>query len=134
MLRKRTAIVLSLLATVITITSATMPEKAEEKPEYKNLKVLPKNISHEELDKVMKHYNNALGVRCNFCHAPNKNGEKGLDFASDEKEEKTIARNMMKMTNKLNQKYFGTEKKVHNQAVMEVSCNTCHRGKAHPEG
>ena len=38
----------------------------------------------------------ALGVRCNFCHA--FNGK--TDFASDEKEEKGIARYMMKMTSR----------------------------------
>lgn len=132
MLRKRTFIVLSLLAAIITVTSATMPQE-EKHPEYKNLKVLPKKISHEELDKVMHHYNKALNVKCNFCHAAATDGSKKLDFASDAKPEKNITRDMMKMTNKLNIKNFGGKKDTYNQAVMEVSCITCHRGATHPE-
>ncbi len=132
MLRKRTLTVLSLLGAIIIGTSAGMPQ--DEKTEgFKNLKVLPKKITKDELDKVMHHYNKALGVKCNFCHAPAANGGKGLNFASDEKKEKLIARDMMKMTSKLNQKYFGSKKDVINHAVMEVNCNTCHRGNEHPE-
>jgi predicted metal-binding protein len=129
----RTIIILALISSIIIGTSATMPQnKDDEKHEYKNLKVLPKNISHEEIEKVMKHYNAALGVRCNFCHVRNEQTQK-MDYASDAKEEKNVTRSMMKMTNKLNIKNFGEKKSQYNQAVMEVSCITCHRGKHHPE-
>lgn len=133
-MKTRTTLVLGLISSIIIGTSATMPQRDEKKDsEYKNLRVLPRNISHDELEKVMKHYNAALGVKCSFCHVTNPETKK-LDFASDAKDEKIIARSMMKMTNKLNFKYFGEKKGQHNQAVMEVSCKTCHRGKAHPEG
>lgn len=129
----RTLIILALLSSIIIGTSSTMPQtKEDEKHEYKNLKVLPKNISHDEIEKVMKHYNAALGVRCNFCHVRNEQTQK-MDYASDAKEEKNVTRSMMKMTNKLNIKNFGEKKSQYNQAVMEVSCITCHRGKHHPE-
>ncbi len=129
----RTLIILALLSLIIIGTSSTMPQKKEEeKHEYKNLKVLPKNISNDEIEKVMKHYNAALGVKCNFCHVRNEQTQK-MDFASDAKEEKNVTRSMMKMTNKLNIKNFGEKKSQYNQAVMEVSCITCHRGKHHPE-
>lgn len=131
MLKIRTLAVIASIATIICVTSATMPEDKE--PEYKNLKVLPKKISHEEMEKVMRHYNKALGVKCNFCHAKSEDGSNKLDFASDAKPEKQSAREMMKMTNKINQKYFGGKKEMFNHAAMEVSCNTCHNGKAHPE-
>ena len=39
-----------------------------EEPRYKNLKVLPKNITKPQMDSVMKHFTVALGVKCNFCH------------------------------------------------------------------
>ena len=120
-----------MVATILA-TSAFMPQGQAEEPAYKNLKVLPKKISKDDLDKVMHHYNAALGVKCNFCHVRNEQTNK-LDFVSDAKEEKTIARSMMKMTNKLNVKNFGEKKTQFNQAVMEVSCQTCHRGKAHPD-
>ena len=114
-------------------TSATLPQPEETKPEYKNLKILPKKIAREDLKKVMEHYNAALGVKCGFCHVKNEATTK-LDFASDAKEEKRTARSMMKMTNKLNIKNFGGKKGQYNQAVMEVTCKTCHHGKTEPEG
>jgi len=132
MLKLRSIVIISTIAAIIIATSATMPNEKEQ-PEYKNLKVLPKGINHDDMEKVMHHYNKALGVKCNFCHAKASDGSNKMDFASDEKPEKASARSMMKMTNKLNQKSFGSKKGEFNQAVMEVSCNTCHRGKSHPE-
>jgi hypothetical protein len=132
-MKSRTLLILSLIAAVIIGTSAKMPADPEKKdPEYKNLKVLPKKITHEEMEKVMHHYNAALGVKCNFCHVRNEETKK-MDFASDAKEEKIVARSMMKMTNKINIQNFGEKRQQFNQAVMEVSCLTCHRGKKHPE-
>jgi hypothetical protein len=43
--------------------------KQQEAFKAKNLKVLPKNISKEDLDKVMDGFKASLGVRCNYCHA-----------------------------------------------------------------
>ena len=101
-------------------------------PTYKNLKVLPKNITHEELDKVMDEWKAALGVKCNFCHAPMKDNPRKMDFSSDEKAEKNIARDMFKMTNKINKKFFHYSKSEQNP-VAPVSCVTCHHGQPHPE-
>ena len=114
-----------LLAILILGVSATTQDKP--KP---NLKVLPKNIDHEELTKIMKEFNVSLGVKCNHCHVPSKTDPKKLDFASDEKEEKEIARSMMKMTAKINSKYFG---KAEEGKLPAVACISCHNGKAHPE-
>src|SRR3954469_23772051 len=74
-------------------------------PQYKNLKILPKNITKEQMDSVMHHFSLSLGVKCNFCHMRNEE-TKTWDFASDENKHKLVARDMMKMTNKLNDKYF----------------------------
>lgn len=126
---KRITALLSLSALVILGIAATKPAN-----DYKNLKILPKDISHEELGKVMHDFNDALGVKCNFCHAPAKDGEQHPDFASDEKGEKKIAREMMKMTNKINKKFFhGKTKLGDKDAVLAVSCATCHHGSPHPE-
>ncbi len=43
-----------------------------------------------------------------------------LDFASDENEHKLIARDMMRMTMKINKKYFRNEKQD------AITCYTCH--------
>jgi hypothetical protein len=110
--------------------AATNPPEA---PKYKNLKILPKNISKEDLDKVMDHFKAALGVKCSFCHAPSKDtAQKWPDFASDDKPEKLIARKMMKMTSKINKKFFSDNKNEQGVAVPAVECMTCHRGSPHP--
>lgn len=98
----------------------------------KNLKVLPKDISHEELDKVMDSFKAALGVKCNFCHAQKKDDPKHLDFASDENHHKGIARDMMRMTMRINKKYFKDHKSKEGEAMLAVSCITCHNGSKHP--
>jgi hypothetical protein len=100
----------------------------------KNLKVLPKHISHEDLDKVMDSWKTALGVHCNFCHAPSADSSSHhLDFASDAKPEKNIARHMYKMTGKINKKYFSFAKDDKGASIVVVSCVTCHRGSPHPD-
>jgi hypothetical protein len=107
----------------------------EDPPKWKNLKVLPKHISKEDLDKVMDGFKDALGVKCSFCHAPSKDtAQKWPDFASDEKPEKNIARGMMKMTGKINKKYFSYNKNEQGETVPAISCMTCHRGSPHPGG
>ena len=35
---------------------------AREDPKYKNLKILPKDITHEQMDSVMHHYTASLNV------------------------------------------------------------------------
>jgi len=99
--------------------------------EFKNLKVLPQNITHDELIAVMRTFSRSLGVKCDHCHAPTKvaPGEKEHpDFASDAKPEKNTARVMMRMTREANLQVS----KV-NEHGTQVTCYTCHRGKVMPE-
>ncbi|MEH6306813.1 c-type cytochrome [Olivibacter sp. CPCC 100613] len=122
-------IVLGLSLGVVSILSGFMPSRQDHKA--KNLQILPKDINHEELDKIMDNFKVALGVKCSHCHATKKDDPKKLDFASDEKPEKEIARNMMRMTSKINKRYFG---RVHEDGSMtNISCITCHNGKAQPQ-
>jgi hypothetical protein len=115
------------------IVAGIAATKPPEEPKYKNLKILPKKISKEDLDKVMDSFKEALGVKCSFCHAPSKDtAQKWPDFASDEKPEKGIARKMMKMTGKINKKYFSYNKNEQGETIPAVSCMTCHHGKEHP--
>ncbi|KXK39556.1 MAG: c-type cytochrome [Saprospiraceae bacterium] len=95
-----------------------------------NLKILPKDISAEELDDIMKSFNKALGVKCNYCHALKTNGERGLDFPSDANPMKEIARDMLKMTKKINKKYF--KNFIQDGILKQVSCMTCHNGNSSP--
>lgn len=123
-------IVLSFLIATVFLMSGFMPQPQTRK--YVNLKVLPKDISKDELDSVMDGFKVALGVKCGFCHAPRKDDPKRLDFASDAKEEKETARMMMKMTAKLNKKYFHVKDANVPNAVLAVNCITCHRGNTDP--
>lgn len=74
-------------------------------PTYRNLKILPQDISKDGLDSVMHLFTASLGVKCNFCHQRNE-AERTMDFASDAKPEKNIARKMLLMTIMLNKSYF----------------------------
>jgi cytochrome c553 len=127
---KKLIVTLCLSATVVFAATASMQGEPE-KPEWKNLKVLPKNISKEDLDHVMDEWKGALGVKCNFCHARNDETKK-TDFASDAKPEKLMARKMMAMTAKINKKYFKADKDEKDM-MAAITCYTCHHGSAHPD-
>lgn len=115
--------VLSLLAiAVIAMSFMDAPEQKKEEPKFTNLKVFSKKIAHDDLIAIMKNYNTSLGVKCGYCHE--KNGDK-LDFTSDAKEEKAIARKMQLMANDINKKYFGGN-------TGTIGCMTCHNGKINP--
>jgi hypothetical protein len=96
----------------------------------KNLKVLPKRIKPEDLQRTMRTFSKSLGVRCGFCHEQKQvpaGAHPELDFASDAKEEKDVARKMVKMTAALNKRYL-----VKIDTSFSVACVTCHRGSPHP--
>jgi hypothetical protein len=129
---KKLTVVAALVATV-GITAAASINKTEA-PHYTNLKVLPKDISSRELQSIMADdFEDGLGVTCGFCHANAKDGH-GLDFASDAKPEKGITRNMMRMTLGINKKYFKLKHPVIGSEALIVSCTTCHKGNAFPDG
>jgi hypothetical protein len=101
---------------------------------YLNLKVLPRDISSRELQGIMTDdFEDGLGVSCGFCHATNKGG-RGLDFASDAKPEKGIARVMMRMTLRVNKRFFKVRHPLLGSSALTVTCVTCHKGQAFPEG
>src|SRR5437762_7735080 len=102
--------------------------------EFKNLKVLPKNISEQTLDTVMHEFAKALKVDCDFCHVKPADSTAQWDMASDEKPEKNVARKMITMANKINKDFFkATTKYGDENAVLEIHCVTCHHGQPHPE-
>jgi hypothetical protein len=124
---KRIAIITACFATLLLMSFVITKEERR----YKNLKVLPKNTTKKEMDSVMHHFTASLGVKCNFCHQFNAE-QKAMDFVSDANEHKDIARQMMKMTARLNRKYFDVKDSKSLDAKLEVTCYTCHNGKAHP--
>ncbi|HEX4951104.1 MAG TPA: c-type cytochrome, partial [Blastocatellia bacterium] len=86
---------------------------------HKNIQAL-KGLPDSQLTHVMNYFNAALGVQCTFCHVRENNA---MAFDKDH-EHKTIAREMIKMVQDLNQKDF--------KGRNVVSCYTCHQGKAVP--
>jgi hypothetical protein len=133
-INKKLAITASLFGVIAISVAATLPpQQQREPPKLVNLKVFPKNIPYRVLDHQMDIWADALGVRCNFCHARNDQTGK-MDFASDAKPEKTAARQMYKMMEKINKKYFGAKKdSLGMMMITGVNCNTCHHGASHPE-
>jgi hypothetical protein len=129
-LKRKHLIVLSLFVFVLMGFVASRPPASN----FKNLKVLPKDISKQHLDELMEEFSHSLGVKCDFCHAKQKDNPQYIDAASDVKPEKTVARKMITMSNKINKKYFHGKAKYGQEGVMlELRCVTCHHGEPHPE-
>jgi hypothetical protein len=99
------------------------------RPAPTNIKALPKDISGDDLIKLMHEYEGDLGVECGYCHA--KDPATGRNnFASDANPMKDRARVMIKMTANINTAYLAqlTDPKPTNP----VTCGTCHQGMAKP--
>jgi tetratricopeptide (TPR) repeat protein len=115
----------------------------------KNLQVLPKDTPRNQVTAIMRTFTMALGVRCEHCHtespaataaapanapAGGRGGRGGgpqLDYALDDKENKKIAREMMKMVADINGKYLPATGRSFTD-LTRVSCETCHHGLAKP--
>ena len=122
---RKITVIISLCLLIMMGQSFTQPAG---KQKGTNLKVLPKDISEEELIGLMKEYAKSLGVKCSYCHSRLADDSTHLDFASDAKNEKIIARKMMTMTDCVNKKYLGKIDGV----FEEITCVTCHMGKVRP--
>jgi hypothetical protein len=110
-----------------------------DEPAPTNLKVLPKNMTGEQVHELMHKWEAELGAECTTCHAadPNKkmpNGRPALNFADDSKPEKNTARLMYRMMVDINKNYVSKVEqtsKTDNAEAM-VTCGTCHRGHVDP--
>ena len=90
--------------------------------DFKNLQVLPKTTTKDEIKAMMKAQARALGVDCDHCHnVP--------DMASDDNPNKKVARQMMKMQAEINEKWL---KGMKDAEKNQVTCGTCHRGNENP--
>ncbi len=96
-------------------------------PDPRNLQVLPKNLSRNDVVQQMRVIATALGVRCDHCHMEQRGA---FDYAADDKETKSVARAMMRMTQEINGRLLPRIGRV--PSVM-VECATCHRGAPRPE-
>ena len=118
--------------------------------EFRNLQILPRDIPRPELIATMRSFTRGLGVKCNECHVViATTPEEKLDFASDAKEEKRVARVMLQMALQINGGWLerveaaeGHEGSAQAGHSLEppvpfkeprVWCWTCHRGNKEPE-
>ena len=116
------------------VVLAAHSAQAQQFPPQKlqNLKVFPKDIPVRALIDTMRSFTRALGVRCTYCHVGNE-GEplSSYDFASDDKQTKTKARDMLRMVGAINTEYL-TKLPDRRTPSINVVCATCHRGVAEP--
>jgi hypothetical protein len=109
--------------------SDPVPSQGVSHPKPTNLKVLPKDISADDLDRLMHRYQAELGAPCGYCHEENRE-TKHIDFASDENPVKETARFMISMTGDINNKYLA---QLGDRRYSEpISCGNCHRGQIDP--
>lgn len=122
-------IALTLIALLLVCLSANgqIPDK------FTNLKVLPKDISKQELQSTMRSFAFALGIRCEHCHVEKQAPEKGFDYAADDKDAKKAARIMLQMVEAINRDYVGKLEKADKLAPIRVQCVTCHHGLTQPQ-
>lgn len=121
----------SLLFSSVSLLAQSPPSQMHhEMPKPTNLKVLPKNISGDDLMATMHGFTGSLGVHCTFCHEEDSKTHHP-NFASDAKPEKATARIMMRMTQNINGRYLA-ELSDHGD-MHKVTCGTCHRGNSTPK-
>ena len=131
-----------------------------DEPAPTNLKVLPKDMTGEQVHELMHKWEADLGAECSTCHAADANrkmpnGRPALNFADDSKEEKNTARLMYRMMEDINKNYLSKVPEHHHDRMADhdhdkvrdkdhdevadhdhdkaaLSCGTCHRGHVHP--
>ena len=125
-------------ATAAVSSSAQAPAEPQHahppNPAPTNLKVLPKDLTGDQVHEIMHKWEAMLGAECSTCHAADPknvgpNGKPRLNFADDSKKEKQAARLMVKMTEEINKNYVSM---IENSGAP-VTCGTCHRGHVTPE-
>ncbi len=91
---------------------------------FKNVQIL-KTVPAGQLIEIMKSgFSRSLGVRCSYCHVMG-------EWAKDDKSDKQVARDMLKMTATINNDLLKNIKNLMSDKP-EVTCATCHRGKEMP--
>jgi photosynthetic reaction center cytochrome c subunit len=111
-------------------TSAQGPSAGDKPVEQtrKNIQVL-KGLPESQLFSEMNFIAASLGVQCGFCHVSQGKDPQGRTnwvWESDEKEEKKVAREMMRMVLAVGKGEYGISR-------GQVTCYTCHRGQEHPQ-
>ena len=101
-----------------------------------NLQVWPKDAPRAQVIQTMQAFNESLGVECTYCHIQDAGGR--MDWASDEKREKRVARQMILLRDSINVMMAAIVEKPAGAgptagagapgAPVRVLCRSCHRG------
>ena len=108
----------------VAITRSASLAKASRAADVKNLQVLDKTLSREDVKKIMEGYAAQLGVKCVFCHV-------GEEYEKDEKKQKADARKMIRLVMEMKAKKAEFFKPTVKESAIQ--CALCHRGKPQPE-
>jgi hypothetical protein len=97
-----------------------------------NTQVIPRGTPVQDVVGQMRNIASGLGVRCVFCHV----GTEGMrpeqiDFPSDDKRTKLVARQMLRMVQEINRR-LDTIPGRSAETGLRVSCATCHHGASRP--
>ena len=118
------------------VLSAQQPGNPAQQPGgFTNLQVWPKDTSRAVIMQFMNAFDDSLGITCDYCHVQ-RDGK--FDFASDDKREKRVARQMILLRDSINVvlpaivgKPAGagpTSGEGHEGMPVRVLCSSCHRG------
>lgn len=126
---------LTAMACLLTVFPVHGQDRAND---LRNLRVLPRDISNDELIAVMLEALSGLGLPrrqsegCLFCHVGDmERAVDTWDFASDDKLTKRTARAMMAMVAAINNEHLAPlESRV--APTLRVTCQTCHAGRTDP--
>jgi hypothetical protein len=122
-------LILACLVTMAAQAPQTIPgNPAFQAPLYPaptNLKVLPKELTGQQVHDLMENWKTGLGMDCAACHAEDKEkvdaeGRPVLNFASDAKPQKAVARAMYTMTEEINSRYIA---KIDSPDPFEAQAN-----------
>jgi len=141
--RKRRVSILLVLTTMVVCMAGQSPQNSDAPaqepaqrvyPAPTNLRVLPKEMTGQQVNGVMEQWGAELGVRCSSCHGEDQDNvvparPRLSQFADDSQPMKEIARLMYTMTEQINRDYIA---KV-DGSELPVTCGTCHRGRVSPE-
>jgi Photosynthetic reaction centre cytochrome C subunit/Tetratricopeptide repeat len=125
-----------LLFLVVPAVAQSQGGGSQQVPPMTNLQVFSKDTPPAQVLQTMNAFNESLGVECAYCHVQGAGGR--MDWASDEKREKRVARQMVLLRDSINVMMGAIVGKPASAgptsgdgmpgAPVRVLCRSCHRG------
>ncbi len=126
----RTFLLCLFLGTFFYIQPVYSKTKKIRKKQKSTLQLLG-HLSKKELKATMKFYSKSLGQKCSFCHVKDKSVDLNDSITNPSirkrLKHKEIAREMIRMTQEINEKYLNWDHSGGRKAD-QVNCMLCHRG------